>query len=206
MEKQELTKQLEEISSRIEREWSSKAFISNSLVMEWKEQIESLKIQINEFWITQAKKYEKDWLEFCSTCHQKVSLRRRRIERSMITWLLKCIHHCRAKWIKTFHKKDVKLWNVEYTLLAFLVKFGLLYRRDDMIPGEYWIPFKICAEFFHWTRSVLEYYEIDPTKQAWEPWHKMNSESRVFFKDIPKHSELVKQFPSTIEYLWNTNF
>lgn len=202
----EIIKTIEEISSQMEREWWSKAFVANWCVNAWKEKIDALKTQINESWVVIEKKYERDWLEFCSTCNQKVSLKRRRIERWMITGLLKAIHYCRSTWKKTFEKKDVKLTNVEYSIFSFLVKFWLLYKRDDMWVWEYWIPFKICAEFFHGQRSVLEYYEIDPTKQKWEKGHKVNSESRVFFKDIPKHSELVKQFPSTIEYLWNTNF
>lgn len=214
MERLELLKTLADIYASMQRESSSKAFIDSSRVNVWGGLIWKLISEINEFWeicLTNeesnfVKKYEENGIEFCSTCNQKVSLRRRRMEKSMITALLKAINYCRANNLKTFYKKDINMTPVEYTLITFLPKFWLLYKNDDMIAWEFWIPFKICAEFFNWERTVMEYYEIDPTKKAGELWYKINSESRLYFKDIPKHSELVKTFPSTIEYLWNNNF
>jgi histone H3/H4 len=41
----------------------------------------------------------------------------------MIFALIKAIEYCRHNKLKTFHKKDVDLNPVEYTLITFLVKF-----------------------------------------------------------------------------------
>lgn len=193
---------MKNIINQMLEQWSSTAFIKGSKVLEWVEMIESELKKEKE-----VKSYEENWIEFCSNCSQKVSLKRRRIEKSMITALLKAIHYCNATNTKTFQKKNVKSLNpVEYTLISFLVKFWLLYKHKDMWPGSFGIPFKICSEFFKWERSVLEFYDIDPTKKEWEEWFKVNSDSRLYFKDIPKHKELVNKFPTTIEYLSNNKF
>lgn len=208
MKTSELIQAIETLSNRIESISWQKAFTDMQTALSYHQELKNILLELKEKWIEwESWKYEENWVEFCSCCGQKVSLKRRRIERSMITALLKAIHYCRKSWKKTFHKKDVStLSPVEYTLIAFLPKFGLLYKSENMVPWEFWIPFKICAEFFSWVRDVLEYYDIDPTKKEWEKWFKVNSESRLFFKDIPKHSDIVKDFPSTIEFWANNTF
>lgn len=202
----EIKRKLDSICDSMNSESRSRAFVEWSRVIEWEKQIRTLTSQINAFDVTTQRKYEENWIEFCSTCHQKVSIKRQRMCKEMLSWLLKAIHHCRVTKEKTFLRKEVKFTNVEYAVFAFLVKFWLLYRNDSMKTWEFWIPFKICAEFFKWERSVLEYYDIDPSKKKWTEWYKTNSETRVFIHEIKSHDEILKQFPNTIEYLSNNNF
>jgi hypothetical protein len=75
-----------------------------------------------------------------------------------------------------------------------------------MKAWEFWIPFKICAEFFKWQRNVMEFYEIDPTKKEGEDWYRIHSENRIYFKDLKNHDEILKDYPYTIEFLNNSEF
>lgn len=143
----------------------------------------------------------------CEFCGQKISKRRHRVEKSMITALLKAVWYCTAINKKTFKKRDIKTLNpVEYTLITFLVKFWLLYKDATMKPGEFGIPFKRVKDFVEGNWSVAEFYEIDPLLTAGDNGYMIMSENRLYINKIPKHSELIKQFPKTIEYINNNSF
>lgn len=203
MKKTEIVKFLWEISWKLQNECNWKWFVSSQLIMETVHKIEDFELQLDDD-VIEIENYTENKIQFCGACNQKISKRRRRIEKSMITWLLKAIYHCRKNNLKTFHKRDIEnLTSVEYVLMPFLPKFWLLYKSDEMIPWEFWIPFKICSEFFNWTRSVMEFYEIDPTKKKTDKEYKTNSEKRIFLKDIPDHKKIVENYPNTIEYIIN---
>lgn len=146
------------------------------------------------------------WIEFCPMCNQKISLKRRRLEKTMIIALIKAVDYCKHNRLKTFHKKDVLLNPVEYTLITFLVKFWLLYKSDDMVTGQFWIPFKRVSEFIQNKWSVAEFYDTNPLFKEWQDWFRTMSENRIYFKDIKSHDEILKDYPYTIEILNNSEF
>lgn len=149
----------------------------------------------------------KDKIQVCECCGQKISKKRRRVEKSMITALLKATNYCISTNKKTFKKRDVPSMSpVEYTLITFLVKFGLLYKDATMKPWEFWVPFNRVKSFFTGEWSVAEYYETDPLLREWDEGFRTMSENRLYVHEIPKHSEIVKMFPNTLEYIKNTSF
>lgn len=146
-------------------------------------------------------------IQTCECCGQKISKKRRRVEKSMITALLKATNYCIHSRQRTFKKRDVtKMTPVEYTLITYLVKFGLLYKDATMKPGEFGIPFTRVKKFFSWEWSVAEYFETDPLLKEGDNGYRVMSENRLYVHEIPKHSQIVKDFPSTLEYLKNSTF
>lgn len=213
-----------ELRSRMKNHSSSRAFTSQDEIAKWIDEISNIwdsiqapiiqekiepgfdeKWELEEFSFMNGKYFEENGIQFCSCCKQKVSKTRRRIEYSMISALFKAFDYCIQTRTRVFQKSKVNMNNVEYTLISYLVKFGLLYKTDSMKPGEFWIPMKRVAQFFKWEWSVAEYYEQNPLFKEWDDEFRTMSEKRIFVSQVPKHSELEKEFSSILEYINNND-
>ena len=133
-------------------------------------------------------------IERCECCNQKITKRRKRIDSTMISGLIKCFEYGMETDKTVFQMKYVKLNKVEYWVINNLVRFWLLYKNDSMIKWEYWIPKTTVSKFLKWEWSVAEYYETDPTIPEWEEWRRIMSEERITINDIPSIKKLREVF------------
>jgi len=200
MNKTELKKKLTDISSKLNTATNGKWFVSSIIIDNLNHEILDSIAELNNLEIEPR---EENGIQFCGVCDQKVSKKRRRIEKTMITGLMKALKHYETTWEHVFFKRDIWLNPVEYTLMSYLVWFWLLYKDENMTRGEFWIPVKRVIDFLKWEYSIAEYYEIDPMLKEGEEGYRVHSENRILITAIPTHQEIVKQYAYTIEYIDN---
>lgn len=81
--------------------------------------------------------YEKDGVQYCGCCGQKVSLRRKRIDKAMVSALIRAYNYVMENRVQTFQISQINFTPIEYGILNHLVRFGLLYKSEKMKHGEY---------------------------------------------------------------------
>jgi hypothetical protein len=72
----------------------------------------------------------KNEIQRCSCCGQKISIRRKRIDRSMVSALIRAFEHVMQHNKQTFQIAEVKFTPIEYGIVNNLVRFGLLYKSE----------------------------------------------------------------------------
>jgi len=206
MKIKQLIDELWELSRKIEHESWSKAFISNSETVKWYWRLVSILGELWSEWI-QIESIVENWIQFCWSCRQKVSLRKKRIDKAMVSALIKSFNFVIAKQEQTFQIQEIWFTPIEYWVVNHLVRFGLLYKNWDFWQWVYWVPRKTVSQFLSWKWNVAEYYETDPTKQEWEEWRRVMSEKRIYISEIPSVSDLQKEYWKWLtQYEWNENF
>lgn len=89
MQSKEIQGKLHSLRERMERQSSSKAFISRDDVVSWEKDITELLDSIIEDGIQVAETYEENGIQYCGSCRQKISLRKMRVDSCMISGLIK---------------------------------------------------------------------------------------------------------------------
>lgn len=197
MKKQDLLNRLSWVLKRTERSifyfkiYQELSVIISDLSIEW--------IEVENF--------IQNKIQFCWNCHQKVSLRKKKIDLWMVSWLIKAFNFVMKYKRQTFQIQEIDLNPQEYSKLNNLVRFWLLYKSDDMWIWEYWVPRRTVSRFLAWEWKVAEFYKTDPTKKEWEEGRRVMSEKRITIHEIPSVSELRKLYwESLTEYEWNEDF
>lgn len=204
MKKQDLMQRLWEITQKAER---------SAEIMPFREDIKEIYINLKEIlmdlsldWI-QVENFVENEIQFCWHCHQKISLRKKRIDKWMVSALIKSFNFVMKNKKQHFQIQEIWLSPIEYGSLNHLVRFWLLYKSNDLKRGEYWIPRKTVSKFLKWEWKVAEYYETNPTKKEWEDWRRFMSEKRITINEVPSIWDLRKQYWETlVEYEWNEEF
>ena len=70
-----------------------------------------------------------------------------------------------------------------------LVRFGLLYKNDTMVGGEYGLPMERIEQFFTDQWPVAEFYFKNPITGENEM-----SEKRIYFCQVPKTNEIIEKY------------
>lgn len=182
-------------------------------VTPFRQDIQDLYISLRELimdlsleWL-EIQDFVENEIQFCWHCHQKISLHKKRIDKWMVTALIKVFNFVMKNKRQYFQIQEIWLNPVEYGSLNHLVRFWLLYKSWDLKRWEYGIPRKTVSKFLAWEWSVAEFYETNPTKKEWEKGRREMSENRITINQIPSISELRKKFGEKLtEYSWNEEF
>lgn len=125
----------------------------------------------------------------CKRCGQNIAKRKVTFASALTGSLIKAYFYSKEKGVHTVKISDLQLDHSEYNRMNDLVRFGLLYKGEDMGTGEYGVPCKRIADFLNnqWTVAKC-YYKNPITKQ-----NEMSQE-RIYFRDVPSTAELIQQY------------
>jgi len=198
----------------MQRLWeiSKQAEISSEIIP-FREDIKQIYIDLKELimnisleWL-EIEPVIKNDIQICWCCHQKISLRVKRIDKWMITALIKVYNFVMRNKRQYFQIQEIGLNPIEYGSLNHLVRFWLLFKWSDLKRWEYGIPRKTVSKFLQWEWKVAEFYSTDPTKKEWEHGRREMSEHRISINEIPSIADLRKQFWETlVQRIWNEDF
>lgn len=206
MKEKEILQRIWEISRQLETTIDSVDFVKSERIDEIYWNLNLLMVDIMTQWI-QVENNIENWIQFCWNCHQKVSLRKMRIDSWMVSWLIKAFDFVMKNKRQLFQIQEIGLIPQEYSKLNHLVRFWLLYKSEWMNVWVYWVPRRTVSKFLSWEWKVAEYYETDPTKKEWEEGRRFMSENRITINEIPSIWQLKKQFwEKLVEYEWNELF
>lgn len=122
--------------------------------------------------------------ETCPTCGQTISRRKVAFSRAMLSAALKMYHHAMRQGSQTVLLRECGVTHTEYANANNLVRFGLAYKNDDMVPGEYGVPRKRIEAFMANDWTVARYAIIDTDGS-----HEL-SEERITWEQVPSIEEL----------------
>lgn len=206
MKTSDLENKLVWIFDRLWNSFSWKWFVSRDILEEIQISLWDIVVEIRNEGI-QVSEVTVNWMQLCWSCHQKVSLRKKRINRGIVSWLIKCFNFVMKDKLQWFQISEIDLTPQEYAELNHLVRFWLLYKSEGMKAWEYWVPRKTVSKFLKWEWRVAEYYETDPTKKEWEDGRRTMSEKRILISEVPSIKNLRDQFGDHLtEYVWNEDF
>ena len=136
-------------------------------------------------------------IERCALCNHIIAKRKVVFNHSHLTATMKAFNYAMRHGTTRVHTPDLGLSNVEYTVFNYLIRFGLMYKTDDMKSGEYGVPRKRISEFLHGRWRVAEYIIRDPVTKT-----QTMSESRVFVFQVPKIKDVMAKYgPKLTEYV-----
>lgn len=149
---------------------------------------------------------DENWIQRCSCCNQKVAIRKRNFDNSILRWWIIMREYCILNNKQTVNIKDVMhaMTKSEYCNVNNLVRFGLAYKNDTMQRGEYWIPRKRWQDFLNGDRKVARYFLQDNTNIE-DP--RNMSDDRISIHEVPHVKKIMDETNGTFtEYYWNHNF
>lgn len=149
---------------------------------------------------------DENWIQRCSCCNQKVAIRKRSFDNSILRWWIVMREYCILNNKQTVNIRDVihLMTKSEYCNVNNLVRFGLAYKNESMVFWEYGIPRKRRQDFLNGDRTVARYCLNDKTNLE-EP--RTMSEERITIHEVPHVNKIMHETNGTFtEYSRNHNF
>ena len=149
---------------------------------------------------------DENWIQRCSCCNQKVAIRKRNFDNTILHGWIIMREYCILHNKQTVNIKDVMhlMTKSEYCNVNNLVRFGLAYKNETMEKWEYGIPRKRRQDFLNGDWKVARYYLQDNTNidQAREM-----SEERILIHEVPHVKKIMHETNWTFsEYSRNYHF
>lgn len=133
----------------------------------------------------------------CSHCGQNIARYKSVFNHILLSAALKAYRHAKAQNTTIIHVKQLGLTNSEYTGIAELVLFGLLFKQKGMKRGEFGVPLDRIWRFWTGEVSVAAYLWRSPMKVKGKPSFEASKE-RIMVGKIPKIEDIITKYGETM--------
>lgn len=140
--------------------------------------------------------------EVCSSCGQNISRYKAIFNHTTLTAAIKAYLFAKSNNTQTVRVSELRLTNAEYTTIASLVLFGLLFKNEWMEAGEYGVPRERIWSFWMGKATAPAYVWRSPVRDGVTPQHELAKE-RIYVHQVPKVKDVQAKYGATMtEYEW----